>query len=302
MRHAARARLQCRLEFDLVKGINPSMNTRQAHRCYALTLTILSVAGLLFVSTSAAANAQTPAATPANHVAVPSVNSPSDTVRAFYKALGERRFREAFAMSIYKPAVESLSDAEFEELRPDFERMSAAVAGNVEITGEQISGDTANVFVRIGGGGDDASPPEAFPLMRSPGGPWIVGEADKQEYVRKEGKNFFLNERIETHQGEVRAMLQRLIATEFIYGTQHGGVFGDLDALVAAGLMPKDLLATVSTGYRFHVAVGKDGKSFTGGAEPERYGRTGRLSFYVDASGVVSKDIDGKPLKSAQKK
>ncbi|MGB8508419.1 MAG: hypothetical protein WCD76_08435, partial [Pyrinomonadaceae bacterium] len=143
--------------------------------------------------------------------------------------------------------------------------------------------------------------PEAVPLMRGANGAWIVGEADKLEYVRKKGKNFFLDERIETHHGEVRSMMQRLMTTELIYGAQHGGTFGDLDALVAAGLMPKDLLGTASTGYRFHVTVGKDGKTYAAGAEPERYGRTGRLSFYVDPAGVSSKDNNGKPLKSAAK-
>ena len=35
--------------------------------------------------------------------------SPSDTVREFYKAMREKRFREAFALSIYKPVIDGLS-------------------------------------------------------------------------------------------------------------------------------------------------------------------------------------------------
>ena len=75
--------------------------------------------------------------------------SPSDTVREFYKAMREKRFREAFDMSIYKPAIDNLKPQEFEDLRPDFEKMSAAIPLTVNITGEQISGDAATVFVKV---------------------------------------------------------------------------------------------------------------------------------------------------------
>ena len=49
----------------------------------------------------------------------------------------ERRFREAFALSIYKPAIDGLSAAEFEELRPDFEKMAAAIPEKIDISGEE---------------------------------------------------------------------------------------------------------------------------------------------------------------------
>ena len=42
--------------------------------------------------------------------------SPSETVREFYKAMREKRFREAFALSIYKPAIENLKPQEFEDV------------------------------------------------------------------------------------------------------------------------------------------------------------------------------------------
>src|SRR5882724_12768283 len=83
----------------------------------------------------------------------PPPRSPSDTVREFYKAMREKRFREAFDMSIYKPAIDPLKLQEFEDLRPDFERIALAVnekiPGEVKITGEQISGDDATVFIKI---------------------------------------------------------------------------------------------------------------------------------------------------------
>ena len=59
--------------------------------------------------------------------------SPSDTVREFYKAMREKKFREAFALSIYKPAIENLNPQEFEDLRPDFEKMAAAIPDTINV-------------------------------------------------------------------------------------------------------------------------------------------------------------------------
>ncbi len=72
--------------------------------------------------------------------------TPSDVVREFYKAMHERRFKEAWALTIYKPAVDGLNAQEMEDLRPDFEEKAAAIPDQVEISGEQISGDIATVF------------------------------------------------------------------------------------------------------------------------------------------------------------
>src|SRR5215204_3748877 len=77
------------------------------------------------------------------------MRSPSDTVREFYKAMREKRFREAFGLSIYRPAIDPLKPQEFEELRPDFEKMAAILPVQVDLGGEQISGDLATVFVRV---------------------------------------------------------------------------------------------------------------------------------------------------------
>jgi len=53
--------------------------------------------------------------------------TPSDIVRGFYKAMRERRFREAWAMTIYKPAVEGLTADEMADLRVDFEEQAAKI-------------------------------------------------------------------------------------------------------------------------------------------------------------------------------
>ena len=221
--------------------------------------------------------------------------TPTETVREFYRTLRENRFREAFAMSIYRPAIDGLSADELEELRPDFAKIAAAVPTKVEITGEQISNDAATVFIRLVSA-DASAAPQAVTLVRE-GSVWIIGDRESQKIVRQSGKEFFFKARIETHHGEAQTMLQRIAAAELVYSTQHNKQFADLPTLVGAGLVPKDIETPESTGYRFQITLAKDGRSYTAGAEPARYGRTGRLSFYMDQAGIKSKDTGGKPFK-----
>ena len=222
--------------------------------------------------------------------------SPSDTVREFYKAMREKRFRQAFAISIYKPAVDGLKPEEFEDLRPEFEKVAAALSGKIEVTGEQISGDEATVFVKVPKEDDPTQTDTDQVALIRVDGAWVVGDKENQEVVKKAGKAFFFNARIDTHHSEVQAMFQRINLAQLAYLQQHPGLFADMTALIAAGLLPKDLEGTESTGYRFHITLAKDAKSFTVGAEPAQYGRTGRLSFFMDHSGIRSGDVGGKPL------
>ena len=102
--------------------------------------------------------------------------TPSETVREFYKALREKRFKEAWALSIYQPAVEGLKSREYDDLRPDFERVAVAVSEgvpeNLEITGEQISGESADVFVRMK---DADGKPKVEPVgLIKVGGIWLA--------------------------------------------------------------------------------------------------------------------------------
>jgi len=224
----------------------------------------------------------------------PPPRSPSDTVREFYKEMRERKFREAFALSIYKPAIEPLKPQEFEDLRPDFEKMAAVIPEQVDLGGEQISGDIATVFVKVKEG-DKPETAEPVTLIRVDGA-WIIGDKENQAIVKKAGKQFFFNARIDTHHDEVQVMLTRISLAELLYSQQHNGLFADLATLISLGLLPKDLEGTESTGYRFHVNAPAGGKSWNAAAEPAQYGRTGRLSFFLDASGVRSSDTGGKPL------
>jgi hypothetical protein len=227
----------------------------------------------------------------------PLPRSPSDTVREFYKAMREKRFREAFDMSIYKPAIDPLKPKEFEDLRPDFERVAAVIPEQVDLGGEQISGDVATVFMKVKEG-DNPEQAEPVTLILVDGA-WIIGDKENQAIIKKAGKQFFFDARINRHHDDVQEMLTRISLAQLLYSHQHEGRFADMATLITAGLLPKDLEGPESTGYRFHVSAIDSGKTWNAGAEPAQYGRSGKLSFFLDPTGVRSSDTGGKPLNGA---
>src|ERR1051325_609542 len=119
--------------------------------------------------------------------------TPTDTLREFYRLMRDKKFREAFDLSIYRPAIEGLSAQEFEDLRPDFEKMAAAVSEKIpatdDITGEQISGDVATVFVKVVDpeGKEQIEPASLIKVDNA----WIVGDKENLDLVKKAGKKFF---------------------------------------------------------------------------------------------------------------
>jgi Tfp pilus assembly protein PilE len=218
--------------------------------------------------------------------------SPSEAVRQFYKALSEKRFREALAMSVYGPAIEGLSQKDLDELRPDFESLATG-AEKVEVKGEQVSGDSATVFVKLK---DDAPAVPPLPVqMKLVKGNWIIYDEDVEKAVKKEGNKYFFNARIKSHEDDAQTMLMRIAQSQLVYSAQHNGTFGDLQALIKEKLVPEDVLTPQSTGYNFHVMLSVDKKSYTAGAEPAAYNRSGKLSFYMDSGGIKSADTGGKP-------
>jgi hypothetical protein len=224
--------------------------------------------------------------------------TPTETMREFYRLMREKKFREAFGMSIYRPAIDELSAQEFEDLRPDFEKMAAAVSekipATVDITGEQISGDVATVFVKVvdADGKEKIEPGSLIKINNA----WVVGDQESLRMVQQAGKKFFFDARINAHHSDVQDMLTRISVVEVAYSQAHNGQFGNMAELITAGFIPKDIEGPETTGYRFQVIRSADGKSWYATAEPAQYGRTGRLSFYLDASGVRSGDAGGKPL------
>jgi hypothetical protein len=230
--------------------------------------------------------------------------TPSETVRVFYMLLRQRRVREAFALSIYKPAIDAMSAEEFEELRPEFEKLGDAVPERIEIGGEQISGDKATVFARIST--EPGSRQDAIDLINVGGG-WIVGTRENYETVTREGKEFFFKTRVETHHDEMRKVLLKLANVEAIYAAQNAGRYADLSSLTQSESsmrlnLREDIDALPTLGYHLALTVAPDAKSYHANAEPVRYGRTGRISFYMDAAGIQEKDNNGKPFNPPAKK
>ena len=224
--------------------------------------------------------------------------TPTETMREFYRMMREKKYREAFGISIYRQALEGLSTQEYDDLKPDFDKMAAAVSERipekVEITGEQISGDAATVFVKVvdADGKQTVEPASLIKIDNA----WIVGDRENLELVRKEGKKFFFEARINAHHSDVQDMLTRISLAQVAYAGTHNSGFGNMADLITAGFLPKDIEGPETTGYRFQVVRAPDGKSWYATAEPAQYGRTGRLSFFLDASGVRSGDAGGKPL------
>jgi hypothetical protein len=224
----------------------------------------------------------------------PQSRTPTDTVREFYRNLRERRFREAFAMSIWRPAVEGLSAEDFEELRPEFEKFAAGMPESIETTGEQISGDEATVFARLAG--DPSGKTDAHPVLRV-GGVWVYGNRESQQAVNRDGKDFFFKARIETHHAEVQSVLQRIAEAEALYASTHGGRYADLPTLTRESQLSfrEEMRLAESLGYNFRVTLGDGGRSYRVNAEPQRYGRTGKLSFVWQDGVLQRKDTGGKP-------
>lgn len=273
------------------------MNTRTKldRRTHALTL--LVAAALMFCA--GVARAQKSKDKSGGAPAQNASGAPSEVVRAFYTALREARFLDALRMSVYAPAVEGLSAEEVDELRPDFERLAAQVPPDFELTGEQVSGEEATVFLKTGEGKNIKVEPVYLIRER---GSWVVGDRDAASLVKKQGKKFFFEQRIAAHESDAEDMLKRIQAAEVAYALQHSGSSGDLNALVDAGFVPRDILGPETTGYQFAVTPGPGGKGYEAHAEPARYNRTGRLSFFMDSSGSIQKkDAGGKPLGPAKK-
>lgn len=223
--------------------------------------------------------------------------APSDVVRDFYKAMREHRFKEAWALTIYKSAVDGLSADEMEDLRPDFEQKAAQIPEQIEVTGERIQGNIATVFVRVPV--TESTPQitsEPVNLISSGGG-WIIGTETDLAEVKKKGRRFFLDALIEQHESDIEDLFKRLLAVQLVYSQEHKGVLANLQQLIDASLIAKESGDPRAIGYNVHLTVNPDGKGYIAGAEPTRYGHTGKLSFWMDQTGNIKKvDNGGKPL------
>jgi hypothetical protein len=231
----------------------------------------------------------TPAPTPA---------TPLQTVREFYKALREKRFREAFMMSTYRPAIEGLTAEELEELAPDFAATMQGIPEKLDVSDEEIKGDNATVMVNLAAPGEPFIPKEM--KLRRENGVWVIVD-EEAEKAKTEGKNYFFRLRIENHQEIVEELMPRIYRAQTIFLSQ-ARRFGTINELLAAQLLPPEVKDSDVTGYQIRVNVAADGRSYTAQAEPTRYGRSGKLSYYIDHTGRLEReDTQGKPVTPKKK-
>jgi len=73
-------------------------------------------------------------------------------------------------------------------------------------------------------------------------------------------------------------MLYRIAAAEDEYKKKNAGAYGTLEELMASDMVPKDEIE--KSGYRFDLTV--SGDNFEISATPVEYGKTGRLSLFLD--------------------
>jgi hypothetical protein len=231
--------------------------------------------------------------------------SPADAVRSFYGHLREGRFREALMMTNLRPAIEPLAEVELKDFESDFEVLARQVPADIPISGEIITGDEATVTARLPNE-DNGKPEDKIFRLRREGAAWVFLTADEktEAAVKRQGKEYFYNLRFDIHHTEAQAMLERVAKAQGVYALQTGGEFADMTTLIAKGLLAEDIQSPASTGYNYNIYLSFDKKRYYATAEPAVYGKTGRLSFMVEAEGAAkkarlkSKDNRGAPLKN----
>jgi hypothetical protein len=222
--------------------------------------------------------------------------SPSFVVQQFYKLLHAKRYAEGFRYSIFSLALEGLSADELRDLEPDFERIATALPEQVEIRGEEISGDKATVFIKLP---NEAQAQEVGLIKVA--SEWIIGDRETQKLLKNQGRDYFFNERIRISEAEANEWLQEILGAQLVYFKAKQRYTG-LDELIKLGGVSRQLANEAVNGYRFAVAPSQDGQSFVVTAVPVKYGRTGRLSFYTDQTNLIrAEDKNGQAATASAK-
>ena len=288
-------------------------NSRPKHLCSILFLFVLCALGCSVAEPKTSANTNSLSSENSSEMTNSAAskgatiqidpNGPADTVRAFYKNLREKKFREAIFLTNLRPAIEGLTDTELKDFSVDFEAIAGQVPSEIEINGEIITGDQATVTANLPN--DDGDKKEIQTIkLRKENDVWVIQTVDEEaaKKIKTEGKNYFYSLRIETHEEEAKKMLERISKAELAHGLQNGGLFADMQTLITAGLLPEDIKTSDSTGYAYVISLAGDKKQYFATATPAVYGKSGKLSFLLQSDGkgiphVTSKDNGGKPLR-----
>lgn len=93
-----------------------------------------------------------------------------------------------------------------------------------------------------------------------------------------------------TNEAVARGLLRTVVSAEATFhATKGDGHFGTLDELLSEGLINKDVLEKY--GYKLDLMASSN--KFEATATPREYGKTGRLSFFIDESGVLREGDHG---------
>ncbi|HXG84692.1 MAG TPA: hypothetical protein VNI84_11755, partial [Pyrinomonadaceae bacterium] len=199
-------------------------------------------------------------------------------------------------------AIEGLTDAELKDLQVDFGNLARQIPADVGINGEIISGDDATVTVKLPENATAKLKLQEIRLKRA-GDAWTIltVEESAEKIIKREGKNYFFNLKIETHQAEAKNMLNRIAKAQMLYAAQTGGLYGEMTTLIEKGFLPADALSPDSTGYNYRISLSADRKKYSAAAMPAVYGKTGKLSFGFQvennrSSTLKSVDTKGEPF------
>lgn len=87
-----------------------------------------------------------------------------------------------------------------------------------------------------------------------------------------------------TNEAIALSMMRTVVSAEATFqATQGDGRYGTLDELLSAGLISKEVIQK----YGYKIEVTSSSNKFEATAVPVEYGKTGRLSYFVDDSGVI---------------
>jgi hypothetical protein len=103
----------------------------------------------------------------------------------------------------------------------------------------------------------------------------------------------------ERNEALIKGTLRTLVSAEETYqATEGSGRYGSMDELVKAGMVSKEFIHNF--GYKIEISA--SGTRFEMTAVPIEYGKSGKLSFFVDETGVLrAGDHGGGPASIADK-
>jgi hypothetical protein len=74
-----------------------------------------------------------------------------------------------------------------------------------------------------------------------------------------------------------------IASAQHTYKAQHGAGYASIEQLIEAKLMSRDTIA--ASGYKFELVMTAEGYEVT--AVPVEYGKTGKLSLFIDQTGII---------------